>query len=60
MDRVLGTSKVQPNNRITVLKKVQKKLGLKIGDLVVYIEDDKGNVVLRKVQLSLVVLKDGK
>jgi bifunctional DNA-binding transcriptional regulator/antitoxin component of YhaV-PrlF toxin-antitoxin module len=51
MDKVLGTSKVQPNNRITVLKKVQKKLGLKIGDLVVYVEDDKGNVVLRKVQL---------
>lgn len=51
VDRILGTSKVQPNNRITVLKRVQKKLGLKIGDLVVYIEDEKGNVILRKVQL---------
>ena len=51
MDKVLGTSKMQANDRITVIRQVKKKLGVKVGDLVVYVEDEKGNVVLRKVQL---------
>ena len=47
MEKVLGTSKVGPKNRITLVKTVQEKLRVKIGDLVVFLEDDKGNIVLK-------------
>jgi len=47
VEKVLGTSKVGPKNRITLVKTVQEKLRVKIGDLVVFLEDDKGNIVLK-------------
>ena len=46
-EKVLGTSKVGPKNRITLVKNVQEKLQIKEGDLVVYLENEKGNVVIR-------------
>ncbi|MFZ7138029.1 MAG: hypothetical protein ACOWW1_06395 [archaeon] len=52
MEKIIGTSKVQPNNRITLIKKVQKKLNLKIGDFVIYFEDEKGNIIIKKGQLN--------
>jgi len=51
LEKVLGSSKVQPNNRITIIKQVQKKLKVKVGDVVIYIEDEKGNVIIKKGQL---------
>lgn len=54
MEKVLGSSKVQPNYRVTVVRNVQKKLNVKIGDIVVYVEDEKGNVILKKGQLKTV------
>jgi hypothetical protein len=51
LEKVLGSSKVQPNNRITIIKQVQKKLKVKIGDVVIYIEDEKGNIIIKKGQL---------
>ena len=45
--RVLGTSKVGPKYRVTLVKTVHKKLKVEIGDLIVYVEDDKGNIVLQ-------------
>jgi bifunctional DNA-binding transcriptional regulator/antitoxin component of YhaV-PrlF toxin-antitoxin module len=52
LDKVLGSSKVQPNNRITVIRQIQKKLNVKVGDIVVYVEDERGNIVLKKGQLK--------
>jgi hypothetical protein len=43
---------VQPNNRITVIRQVQKKLNVKIGDIVIYVEDEKGNITIKKGQLK--------
>ena len=51
-DKVLGISKVQPNNRITIIRPVQKKLNVKVGDVLMYIEDDKGNITIKKGQLK--------
>ena len=52
LEKVLGSSKVQPNFRVTLIRKVQKKLKAKIGDIVVYIEDEKGNIIIKKGQLK--------
>jgi bifunctional DNA-binding transcriptional regulator/antitoxin component of YhaV-PrlF toxin-antitoxin module len=52
LDKVLGSTKVQPDNRITVIKQVQKKLNVKIGDIVIYVEDEKGNITIKKGQLK--------
>lgn len=43
---------VQPNFRVTLSRKVQKKLKVDIGDIVVYIEDDKGNIIVKKGELK--------
>jgi AbrB family looped-hinge helix DNA binding protein len=47
----MGNSRVQPNYRITLIKSVRKKLNVKIGDIVVYVEDEKGNIILKKGEL---------
>jgi hypothetical protein len=53
LEKVLGSTKVQPNNRITVIRQVQK-LNVKIGDIIVYVEDEKGNVTIKKGLLRTV------
>ena len=54
LEKVLGSSKVQPNNRVTLTKEVRKKLKVIIGDIVIYVEDEKGNIMLKKGQLKQV------
>jgi len=51
LKRTVGSSKVQPNYRITLVKEVREKLNVEIGDIIVYIEDEKGNIFLRKGEL---------
>jgi hypothetical protein len=38
---------VGPKFRVTLVKPVQTKLKAKIGDLIVFVEDEKGNVLLK-------------
>ena len=52
MKKVLGSSRVQANYRITLIREVQKKLNVKIGDIVVYVEDEEGNIILKKGELK--------
>jgi bifunctional DNA-binding transcriptional regulator/antitoxin component of YhaV-PrlF toxin-antitoxin module len=52
LEKVVGSSKVQPNNRITLIRKVQKKLNVKVGDVLVYVEDEKGNVIIKKGKIG--------
>jgi len=52
VEKVLGTSKVGPKYRITLVKPVQEKLNVKIGDLIVFIEDEKGNILLKVSRLT--------
>lgn len=47
MAKVLGTSKVGPKFRVTLVKLVRETLDVEIGDLVVFVKDEKGDVVLR-------------
>lgn len=54
LEKVLGNSKVQPNNRITLIRQIQKKLNVKTGDIVVFVEDEKGNIVIKKGQVKAI------
>lgn len=47
--KILGTSKVGPKYRITLVKDVQKKLKVKVGDVIVYLEKPDGKIVLRTI-----------
>jgi len=52
VEKVLGTSKVGPKYRITLVKPVQEKLKVKIGDLIVFVEDEKGSILLKISRLT--------
>lgn len=54
LEKVLGSSKVQPNFRVTLIRKVQRKLNVKVGDIVIYVEDEKGNIIIKKGQLKAI------
>jgi len=43
---VLGTSRIGPKYRITLVKTVKEKLGADVGDMIVFWEDKNGNVIL--------------
>jgi len=43
---ILGTSRIGPKFRITLIKTVQEKFGAEVGDLVVFWEDESGNIIL--------------
>ncbi len=55
----MGVSKVTRNYQITIPSDIRKKLGIKVGDvLVVEIED--GKAVIKKSDLELPLLPGGK
>lgn len=54
MDKIMGNSRVQPSFRITLTTQVRKKLKVKVGDMIAYLEDEKGNVIIKKAELKTV------
>jgi bifunctional DNA-binding transcriptional regulator/antitoxin component of YhaV-PrlF toxin-antitoxin module len=50
-EKILGTTKVGPKYRITLINYVREKLKAEIGDLIIYVEDDKGNIVLQATKM---------
>jgi bifunctional DNA-binding transcriptional regulator/antitoxin component of YhaV-PrlF toxin-antitoxin module len=52
VEKVLGTSKVGPKYRVTLVKPVQEKLKVRIGDLIVFVEDEKGNILLKVSRMT--------
>ena len=48
MTKLLGTSAVYESNKTTLIKRVITKLGLEVGDVVAFYENDDGDVVVRK------------
>jgi hypothetical protein len=52
VEKVLGTSKVGPKYRITLVKAVQEKLKVDIGDLIVFVEDERGNIYLKVSKMT--------
>ena len=46
-ETVLGTSKVDPRYRITLVQPILELLGVNVGDLIVFVRDEEGNVNIR-------------
>jgi bifunctional DNA-binding transcriptional regulator/antitoxin component of YhaV-PrlF toxin-antitoxin module len=51
-ETVLGTSKVDPRYRITLVKPIPELLGVNVGDLIVFVQDSEGNVLLKVSNIS--------
>jgi bifunctional DNA-binding transcriptional regulator/antitoxin component of YhaV-PrlF toxin-antitoxin module len=51
-EKVLGTSKVGPKYRITLVKEVQEKLKVKVGDIIIYLEEPNGKITLKATSLQ--------
>jgi len=54
MDKIVANSRVQPGFRITLTKDVRKKLKARIGDMIAFIEDENGNIIIKKAELRTV------
>lgn len=54
MERIVANSRVQPGFRITLTKEIRKKLKTKVGDIVAFIEDERGNIILKKAELRTI------
>jgi len=48
-NRILGTSKVGPKFRVTLVKDVQERLKVRVGDIVIFLEETDGKIVLKAV-----------
>jgi bifunctional DNA-binding transcriptional regulator/antitoxin component of YhaV-PrlF toxin-antitoxin module len=49
---LLGTSKISTDNKVTIIKDAAQKLKIKQGDLVGFYDDNKGNIIIKKVVLK--------
>lgn len=52
--RILGTTRVGPKYRITIIKKAQEKLEVNVGDVIIFLEQD-GEIVIRPASLKKLV-----
>jgi len=50
MGKILGTSKVSTYNKITLIKEVVSRLGVKEGDLIVFVEEN-DKIYIQKSEL---------
>ena len=54
MTKTCGPYRIQKNfSVITVPEEVREKLGLQKGDLVIWIVDDEGHCILKKVEMKV-------
>jgi bifunctional DNA-binding transcriptional regulator/antitoxin component of YhaV-PrlF toxin-antitoxin module len=54
MDKIVANSRVQPGFRITLTKEIRRKLKAKVGDIVAFVEDERGNIIIKKAELKTV------
>lgn len=54
MDKIIANSRVQPGFRVTLTKEIRRKLKTKVGDIIAFIEDDRGNIIIKKAELKAV------
>ncbi len=52
MGKVLGISKISKNNKITLVKEVTSKLGIKEGDLLMFVEEEDGRIYIRTSEIK--------
>ena len=50
--KLINTSKVSTDNKITLIKEVSDKLKTSKGDIIGYYLDEKENIVIKKVSIS--------
>jgi bifunctional DNA-binding transcriptional regulator/antitoxin component of YhaV-PrlF toxin-antitoxin module len=53
MTKIVDTCVVQDHCRITLTSYVRKKLRLNVGDTVAYVEDEKGNIIIKKAEVKV-------
>ncbi len=53
MDKIVANSRVQPNFRITLTTEVREKLRVKVGDIVAFVLDERGNIILKRAELKV-------
>jgi len=51
-ETILGTSKIDPRNRITLVQPIPELLDVKAGDLIVFIRDGNGNIMIKASNVS--------
>lgn len=49
---ILGTSKIDPRFRVTLIQPVPKLLNVDIGDLIVFVQNDRGEIALKSSSIS--------
>jgi bifunctional DNA-binding transcriptional regulator/antitoxin component of YhaV-PrlF toxin-antitoxin module len=49
---IIGTSTIDPRYRITLIKPIPEFLDADIGDLIVFVKDDKDNIILKPSKVS--------
>jgi len=54
MTTIVANSRVQPGFRITLTKEIRRKLKARVGDIIAFIEDERGNIILKKAELKTV------
>jgi bifunctional DNA-binding transcriptional regulator/antitoxin component of YhaV-PrlF toxin-antitoxin module len=54
MDKIIANSRVQPGFRVTLTKEIRRKLKTKVGDIIAFLEDDRGNIIIKKAELKTV------
>jgi bifunctional DNA-binding transcriptional regulator/antitoxin component of YhaV-PrlF toxin-antitoxin module len=59
-ETVLGTSKVDPRFRITLVQPIPEVLGVNVGDLIVFVRDNGGNVIIKVSSISSVSHSKGR
>lgn len=53
MTKIADTCVVQDSFRITLTAYVRKKLKINVGDIVAYVEDEKGNIIIKKAEVKI-------
>ncbi|MBI2184989.1 MAG: AbrB/MazE/SpoVT family DNA-binding domain-containing protein [Thaumarchaeota archaeon] len=56
-ETILGTSKIDPRYRITLIQPLPDLLGITDGDLIVFVRDRNGNIMIKASQVSKVKIR---
>lgn len=49
---ILGTSKIDPRFRVTLVQPIPKLLNVRVGDLIVFVQNEKGEIIIRSSSIS--------
>jgi len=52
LETVLGTSKIDPRYRVTLIQPLPELLDVKVGDLIIFVKDEEGNIVIKASRIT--------